>query len=768
MSSSANSNVATFNCKFTRPGGSTRKAVFPTVSWPELAARVSVLFEIPEDQVAVQYVDLDNDNVTISTQLELIDYYSTMYQPTQAARFTVIDLGANSTRRSAASSVRAETAQSTQPPLRNTFGGSGPFDLGGEWTSIPQDMRSFAFDVPEDDEVRFVEINSNGPSSHHTGQSHTSEQPKVDKGKGRAASLSGSVASLVAPSTESLLAEQAPRKPSVHIFATPSPKAAELETKQSDDAHSIHSFHDDAIHAESTPKSVVKEVSEQRPGSGTASRTESVQGARVVDSACEVTPQAASFSTLPTTTVDDPPLPDIESHPAPSLTADVASLLQSVASVFGAHPEVAGAFQNIIQNATNGSYWATHREAVSRAASEFAQTATAQAEEEAGRRVAELLGNLFRILSIDNTGAPPGPPPHVPPGRLPLRRQGTINSIFNHPPPPFGGPGGPPPSFGGPGGPPPPFGSPGGLPPFARPPPPPGHPGHFIPNMFGPPPPPQSMPSHPPFESTFPGRTDFPARVPLPPRQTEEQPVIYSQPVSQSNPHELRAQVEAAKLLYKAEKGRYREARERRRQQRQGNHIQHVEALPQSALDESPASPSARVMVSNARGDFPEMEMYSVPPHWRPPRRANTMPTRAGRGAPSVQSPVYEPPVLPSVQPPQAFPYIPPPQTPSVHAPTPAAVSAPVLPLDTINVQTAQSPIAGPSTIPPSFERVTRRLAEMGITIEHYPALEDNVRDLLPSGPMSREYEDDIVTTVVERFLNRTPPSPSDSSVKSR
>ncbi|KAL0574337.1 hypothetical protein V5O48_007619 [Marasmius crinis-equi] len=79
-------------------GSQTRRVTFqfrPT--WLLLADRIHTLFKIDLENVAVSYVDVEGDEVTLSTPEELEEYYRDMdgmglWKPGQAVKFTVLDL----------------------------------------------------------------------------------------------------------------------------------------------------------------------------------------------------------------------------------------------------------------------------------------------------------------------------------------------------------------------------------------------------------------------------------------------------------------------------------------------------------------------------------------------------------------------------------------------------------------------------------------------------------------------------------------------------
>ncbi|EKM61283.1 uncharacterized protein PHACADRAFT_84808, partial [Phanerochaete carnosa HHB-10118-sp] len=44
-------------------------------TWDDLADRIQNLYGIPKDKVGVSYFDVDGDEITLSSQDELQDYY---------------------------------------------------------------------------------------------------------------------------------------------------------------------------------------------------------------------------------------------------------------------------------------------------------------------------------------------------------------------------------------------------------------------------------------------------------------------------------------------------------------------------------------------------------------------------------------------------------------------------------------------------------------------------------------------------------------------
>ncbi|KAL1739481.1 hypothetical protein HDZ31DRAFT_49328 [Schizophyllum fasciatum] len=417
-------------------GGLTRRVSFPALpAWPELARKAAELYAIPVNNVAVSYVDSDGDEVTASTQAELDDFFR--QNGTAPIKLVVFDM---EQARSESRSVPHTPRTMNNIPSRNTFG-TDPFDLGGPWERIPPGGAPYPpYPLPpRSDSNRFEELESMPDSLRSRSTTKPSNADRDDDGfsdvssiasqrfdrfdKGKAPARAPSVHTV--SSTESLLdgVDSLP-KPPFHVYAA-TPDMPSFDLKPEGSARDSQA---PRVPAESTPKATLQNF----PPSSTHER--STHGGSV---AGEPQQQAAE--------AEDPPLAE-QDVPPPSLTHDVATLLDALSAVFSTHPDVTESLRNIMQNVSNGTYWTAHREALSRAAQGIAQAATEaagdarqRAEEEAGRRVAEALGGFFRTIS-EVTGLPPPPP-----GAFGMPPAG---------PPPHAGPPppGPPPFFGGWGG----------------------------------------------------------------------------------------------------------------------------------------------------------------------------------------------------------------------------------------------------------------------------------------------------------------------------
>lgn len=609
--------------KLTQPGGFTRRIHFPgseLPSWFALASKIQSLYDIPIDKVGVAYQDSDGDEVTLSSEDELQDFYATNKQP-ETIKFTVQDL------RSLRDSHLSSKAGSMTPQninYRNTFGGEDAvpmaYEVEDEWQRLPHALGGlFGRSTSDSDgfygapssphafiEVLDSDVNSvvrdAGKSVDTTMESDLLSSlttPVMGKGKEIArAEVQPSVTDDIS-STGSVLVAEKPVKFPVHVLDVGDEGMAEPVLVESSPAHPIVDSPRSTtmpIQAESTPIAVQPSLPAEE----------------------EVKPESVRAEAEEL--VADPPLPTLDSEQAPpsvSLTSDVAAFLTSLSSVFSSHPELSEGLRNITRNATNGTYWAVHREAVSRAAEELRRSATEEgnraagelrqaAEEEAGRRVADALGGLMRLFG-DMTGSGQGNGERglhgssSPNGGNDASTQpttvdyGDLNSTnFVPPVAGNGAPLGRPLSWGGHET----FPPPPGAPPPPGPPPPPGHLPHrpygpFRPVPPPPPPPPHFQDHHGPFGPPLgpPHRahwgSPFWARPPPPAGRRGPPPFStpwgatgpndtstptdavgpWTSPSSNETPSpaELRAKVEVAKQNYKREKETYRRAREQRK-----------------------------------------------------------------------------------------------------------------------------------------------------------------------------------------------------------
>ncbi|KAF7307050.1 F-box domain-containing protein [Mycena indigotica] len=410
----------------------------------------------------------------------------------------------------------------------------------------------------------------------------------------------------------------------------------------------------------------------------------------------------------------DPPVPTLESHnpPSASLPNDVASLLTTLTNVMSSHPELAEGLRNIVSNATNGAYWNSHRANFSQAAGEFVQSAgqatndlRRQAEDEAGRRVAHALEGMFRSFSqamaaptVNATGEQAESTTGVATedSEQPWRTSTPTTDPVNSTSFWYA-----PPMWGG---------MRGGAPRRGRSP----NPWaalHLARDGVPPPPPPPPPPPHgpPPMPFMAPwghwGRGNVP-QPPQPPPQPAAPPT--SQPAAaqatspKPTPQELRAQVDAAKLAYKREKERYRAEREERRKVREAR---------TRAAETKPAT--------TTENDKPPTEKPA------PVQETTPEPVLVSTGNAKVGYPQLE---MYSV--------------PHRH--------------NTYHGQPSRRRVPE-SASERSVNRITKRLAAMGITENAHPTLPAKIKEQLPEGNVSDEAEQNIVSTLVEELVFMSP-----------
>ncbi|KAH7886101.1 hypothetical protein F5I97DRAFT_1808452 [Phlebopus sp. FC_14] len=722
-----------FQFKLSKVDGLTRRATFAArPSWSLLSSRIGLLYDIARQNVGVSYVDPDGDEVTLSSEEELQDFYNTLTSGAEVIKFTVQDLGI------LRSTIRSPVPQNAQSHFRNTFGGHEGlplmFEVDDEWQRLPGNMGNLFLsrDAPESPHA-FVEVlesdlgvskQGNADASHagdatRSDLTFTKPGPSEVKGKGRAATMKDDVSS-----TGSVIGNETPSKPPVHVYDMSDTEDIFGRTSEP----VLRGETATPAQAQSTPL-----ISEQNLMAGTSSP---LKGA----------------------VHDDPPLPtvnfpDPSSH-APSLTHDVATLLTNISTVVSAHPELSEGIRNLASNATNGTYWAVHREAISRAAGNIQKTAIEETgrtleqirrttEEEAGARVADALGRVFRAFSeivqpIGAQTASPGVPStpvervhyevpnarDLPPG-LPIapdmhrdhRRcaeEDWVN-LLRCPSPGYhlcGARNVPPPA-------PPPPASRG----WPRPPPP-----HWVDRSFsydsdvaGPEPRREMKAAAAEILATA-AEARSPAASAAEVRAHASQSQLAADPSMSSDlnssPEQLRAEVEQAKADYKARKERYRKvkairkmAEQRARGQKPSRESVDIheglegvndapipvpEPIPTHAAESAPTPPMSRApevhIVSNARGRYPQLEMFSVP------MRRHTMghaPRSHGRGHDRHGSRENY-----------------------------------------------------------AFNRIMRKLSDMGFTDSAYANLSGKVMDqLLVHPPTSKDAEDDIVTNMIEELI---------------
>lgn len=613
--------------KFTKDGITRRVAFTQLPSWLELAAKLESLYSIPVEHVAVSYADADGDEVTLSSQEELEDYYRADLDPL-LRRLSVVDL---SVIRSFDDKPLPDTPSITHrlrdTPSNNTFG-TVPFHqdiVDDDWQRVPGFNPFYSAEISSGsgNELRFAQIGGDSSLRSSVARDTAATYSRVatptpaseNKGKAREPESTSS--------TDSVLANDTPEKPPVHVY-------------------------------EVSGRSI--------PSTGT---TINIQ---------EVPPSNASS----THDAPDPPLAELDppSLPTPTLTGDVATFLGMISTVFVQNPQLTTTLRGIMQNIGSGTYWTAHRDQLSRAAEEICRSApdiqahinasaagSAYAETYAARQIAEAIGDIVRSFTQnvspqegDNgehlpRGWPnhPPPPPHSPfsPGPPPHRGH------FPPPPPPHRGPfpPGPPPHH-------------GPFPPF--PPAPPLHDGFpfhgrgpFGPGRGGRRGGPFHWGPHGRHWHHGPGGHHGPeghGRHRRHGRRSDQEDShsdssgesaddaeadVSMYGVSQKvSPEERKAKLLAAKAEYKAQKAMYRAEKQAKQTERQRSNTADT-CVELTCLDEppadlspfsdvaeaaarvasnndvnSPARPDAQInahLISHGRGQFPSLEMVSVP-----------------------------------------------------------------------------------------------------------------------------------------------------------
>ncbi|KIJ22070.1 hypothetical protein PAXINDRAFT_165369 [Paxillus involutus ATCC 200175] len=773
--------------KLTKASGLTRRITFTMrPSWSLLCNRIGTLYDIGTQNVGVSYVDSDGDEVTLSSDEELQDFYRSIpIGGKDTIKFTVHDL---STLRTAdVASARHQTATPQQSHFRNTFGGHEAmplvFEVEDEWQRLPGSLGDLFLsrDAPESPHAFLEVLESDINASKHseTDESTAGYVSRSDhtftptatgyknKGKGRAATVEDDVSS-----AGSVIGDEAPSKPPVHVY----------DMSDTEDIFGC------------SPRSDAR-----LPRSGAATPAQAQSTPVISEQALKPTVlNAAEEPKSPYN--DDPPLPSLDlpdpDRATASLTHDVATFLTTISAVIASHPELSEGIRNIVSNASNGTYWATHRDAISRAAETLQRTAVQETgrtledlrrttEEEAGARVADALGRVFRAIgeaSHANRGdaTPPTSRNATPPTSRnatqpptteaahgeprPLPNPAPLSPRFQHLPhahrhhswfgqPPFLPPGGP--FWGG----------------FAHPPPPPPPPPPvlpFVPRGWPRPPPPRfygRRTSDP--ESTS---SDREARAPAAevrahaaegrPQATRadtggfndiifgnfeeatvqetQPPIIVQQPLAATRPtpEELRADVERAKADYKARKEQYRQAKAIRKMTEQR----------QRGQESSTESPN----ISRQTSDDPT------------PRGTGPIENNVGTSSNNLSPiPVPEPPAtgLTTPVPPEPV------TVPEFHIVSNARGPYPQLEMFSVprrshttgHMHRGHAHGAHESRDNRALNRIMRKLSDMGFTEGTYPNLSGKVMDqLLVHPPITKDAEDDIVTTMIEELIPTT------------
>ncbi len=482
--------------KLSMSDGLTRRISFHThPSWSELATRIHSLCDIPRNRLSVSYTDSDGDEVTLSSEEELRDFYDSnvdnAIQGNQLIRFRVVELG------SLRDNDNFMEPMSPQPSsTRNTFGRPTPFVF------VDHDHLPFGdmfIPSPLDREVdsphAFVEVVDDDDGEKEREFSDVVDPSLKDKGKAR--DFRTSVTDDIS-SSESVIADETPRKPPIHV-----------------QVHGLRPMYSGTFGPPPAASTPARESVTPTP--------RPVPSSESSEDAQRDLP--GSFPDPPTPELDPPIDPNV------SLSNDLASLLDSLNSMFLDHPEVGHHLRALFRNVGNGLYWNAQRDSIARVAEDIqrvardAQSAVAlgaqemrnmrhQAQQEAARRVTESVGNILRAFGASGNEPPPS----------------NVNI--------------------------------------------PGSAQMFSSTSTGPPPPPAAAGSAPVWNQfkPFPGPSSGPQGVDPSSSPTHPPEVSYytasANREARPNPSELKASLEAAKIHYKAEKEKYRQEQEVRRRER--------------------------------------------------------------------------------------------------------------------------------------------------------------------------------------------------------
>jgi Wiskott-Aldrich syndrome protein len=481
-------------------------------------------------------VDSDGDEVTLSSEEELRDFYNSnvdnAIQGNQLIRFRVTQLG----------SIRDTDNFMESPPqssTRNTFGRPTPFVfVDHDHLPFNDIFISSPLDREMDSPHAFVEVVDDDMDKENEFSSEMDHPSSEVKGKAR--ELPPSISDNLS-SSESVIANETPKKPPIHV-----------------QVHGLRPMDSGTFGppATSTPAREARTPTRVRPVPPSDGPGEETQRGIPGD-----------FPDPPTPELDAPTDPNI------SLSNDLASLLDSLNSMFLEHPEVGHHLRNLFRNVGNGAYWDSQRGSMARVAEDIqrvardAQSAVAtgaqemtrnvrqRAQQEAARRVTEAVGNILRVFGAGGTGPSPFDPNSTGSTQVPhyhqtpaSDRSGAFPPSFTHPPPVNPTSLQPPPPGMTPS-------QPGMAPPIGIVPPI-VTAGAHVWNQFKPYPVsspdlqsagPRSAATHPPDVSYYTASTNRGA---------------------QATTSELKTSLEAAKAAYKAEKERYRQEQENRRREK--------------------------------------------------------------------------------------------------------------------------------------------------------------------------------------------------------
>ena len=310
--------MAPVHFKLVKQDGRGRRISFDhPPDWYTLSVKIHTLFGIPLESLAISYLDDDDDEIAVSSEGELQEFYQTSYIDGKAVKFTVIELPP----------VRLESRGARSSTPNKNFGQD--FEVIDHWNGGLQALASLPIPVAFDaDTNAFVEVvnDEEAPKDHQPLStppigSSTSGARLFGRtnGNGNAISDAGSVASM--PDDE-----HASRYP-LHVYV----RNTKMNTGF---ASRVSTFRDDSTGREhpQSPQSVPVET--HQPFNRSFEE-----------------PHAHDDEPEPQT--EPPP----EAPPAPSFSNDFANVLVDLAQVIASHPNLGASLHRIFQRASSGSYW---------------------------------------------------------------------------------------------------------------------------------------------------------------------------------------------------------------------------------------------------------------------------------------------------------------------------------------------------------------------------------------------------------------------------
>ncbi|KAI0296270.1 hypothetical protein BC826DRAFT_250662 [Russula brevipes] len=192
--------------KLSMSDGLTRRISFPArPSWSELATRIHAFCNIPFNRLALSYVDSDGDEVTLSSEAELRDFYGShaesLLHGNHPIRFSVLELGSHRD-----ADIFQDPTSPQQSSTRNTFGRPAPFVFVDDHHPFGDMFISSPLNSPH----AFVEVVDEDVEKEDGFATDS------DSDKPRPRDLRASVSEDVS-SSPSVLADETPKKPPIHV-----------------------------------------------------------------------------------------------------------------------------------------------------------------------------------------------------------------------------------------------------------------------------------------------------------------------------------------------------------------------------------------------------------------------------------------------------------------------------------------------------------------------------------------------------------------------